>query len=149
MTKLKSQYKPTQLTLTPIAIDPKSNKDPDNKNNAGKQQTGFIVEPKPHQMMTCMFFTFNKHFKRCFFRSTFFLNDFIFDFIKTAITNIGGDVMRSKTAEFERMLTQQQQTKPISRSQSQNQSQYQSSSTRTGESKSSSASKSTKICKFN
>lgn len=37
-----------------------------------------------------------------------------------AITNIGGDMMRSKTAEFERMMTNQQQNKPISKSHSQN-----------------------------
>lgn len=41
-----------------------------------------------------------------------------------AITNIGGDMMRSKTAEFERMMTnqqqqQQQQSKPITKSHSQ------------------------------
>lgn len=51
----------------------------------------------------------------------------------TAITNIGGDVMRSKTAEFERMMTnqQQQQIKPITKSHSQTMQSHGSSGART------------------
>lgn len=60
--------------------------------------------------------------------------------IPTAITNIGGDMMRSKTAEFERIMTnqqqqQQQQNKPISKSHSQNIQSHGSSGSRTTDSK--------------
>lgn len=56
----------------------------------------------------------------------------------TAITNIGGDMMRSKTAEFERMMTNQQQqsNKSISKSHSQTmQSSHGSSGARTTDTK--------------
>lgn len=52
----------------------------------------------------------------------------------TAITNIGGDMMRSKTAEFERMMTNQQQhqqIKPITKSHSQTMQSHGSSGVRT------------------
>lgn len=55
-----------------------------------------------------------------------------------AITNIGGDMMRSKTAEFERIMTnqQQQQSKSISKSHSQNTQSHGSFGSRTADSKS-------------
>ncbi|XP_031640723.1 uncharacterized protein LOC116352342 isoform X2 [Contarinia nasturtii] len=92
LTKLKSQFKPAQLTLTTVPID-QGTKDVDKLISAAQKQTGNnTIEPHTHSIP-----------------------------VMTAITNIGGDMMRSKTAEFERMMTnqQQQQNKSISKSHSQ------------------------------
>ncbi|XP_055320949.1 uncharacterized protein LOC129577599 isoform X2 [Sitodiplosis mosellana] len=94
LTKLKSQFKPAQLTLTTVPID-QGTKDVDKGNSvlgSGKQSGINSVEPSPHNVP-----------------------------VMTAITNIGGDMMRSKTAEFERMMSnqQQQQNKSILKSRSQ------------------------------
>lgn len=93
LTKLKSQYKPTQTPLSTVPIDQTNpSKDSD------KQST------KPRMVETTVLYTTEPK-------------------LTASITNIGGDVMRSKTAEFERMLIQQnkqqQQQQSVSRSSSQ------------------------------
>lgn len=100
LTKLKSQYKPAQLTLSTVPMDQvntATSKDQD------KQQSS-----KPRMVEATVVYTTEP-------KSTSITN--------ISIGGIGGDVMRSKTAEFERMLMQQNKQQIISRSSSQGQQQ--------------------------
>lgn len=133
LTKLKSQFKPTQLTLSAVPIE-QGTKDAEKTASAGKQtRSNSSVEPIPHSVpvMTC------KTNHTVFYLYAKCESIVLFLFISfAAITNIGGDMMRSKTAEFERMMTnQQQQTKPITKSHSQIMQSHGGSGARTIESK--------------
>lgn len=134
LTKLKSQFKPA-LSAVPIN---QGTRDIDKViSSVGKPTPTNLVEPITTHSVPVM--TGKLKFIHVLwktYRKQISTLNCLFDLF-IAITNIGGDMMRSKTAEFERMMShqQQQQNKSLTKSHSQTMQSHSGSGARTTDTK--------------